>query len=51
VDELTSKYEMLRADHVELMCSCEKVMYSHIMLMVAHEVVTILVTSSPLDSH
>ena len=46
LDELSSKYNVLQANYVHLKCSHEKLVESHIMLEVAHEVVITLVKSS-----
>ena len=51
LDELSSKYNVLRANYVHFKCSHEKLVESHIMLEVAHEVVITSVKSSQPLSH
>jgi hypothetical protein len=45
LDELSSKYNDFQANHVHLKCSHEKLVESHFMLEIAHEVVVTLVKS------
>ena len=51
LDELSSKYNVLQANHVHLKCSHEKLVESHLMLEVAHEVVITSVKSSQPLTH
>ena len=51
LDELSSKYNVLQANHVYLKCSHEKLVESHFMLEVAHEVVITSVKSSQPHTH
>ena len=51
LDELSSKYNVLQANHVYLKCSHEKLVESHFMLEVAHEVVITSVKSSQPLTH
>ena len=47
----TSKNEILQEDHDELLCSHEKLMDSHLMLEIAHEVVATTVKSYQPHTH
>jgi len=51
LDELSSKYNVLQANHVHLKCSREKLVEPHFKLEVAHEVVITLVKSSQPLTH
>jgi hypothetical protein len=53
LDELSRKYNVLQANHVHLKCSHEKLVESHFMLEVAHEVVITSIKSSQplLENH
>ena len=51
LDELSSQYNVLQANHVHLKCSHEKLVESHIMLEVAHEIVITSVKSSQPLTH
>ena len=51
LDELSSKYNVLQANHVHLKCSHKKLVESHFMLEVAHEVVITSVKSSQPLTH
>ena len=51
LDELSSKYNVLQANHVHLKCSHKKLVESHFMLEVAHEVVITSVKSSQPSTH
>ena len=51
LDELSSKYNVLQANYVHLKCSHEKLVESHIMLEVAHEVAITSVKSSQPPTH
>jgi hypothetical protein len=51
LDELSSKYNVLQANHVHLKCSHEKLVESHFILEVAHEVVITSVKSSQPLTH
>jgi len=45
VEKLTSKNGILQQNHDDLLCSHEKLMDSHLMLEIAHDVVVIMVKS------
>jgi len=51
VERLTSRNEILRENHDELLCSHEKLMDSHLMLEIAHEVVVTTVKSYQPHTH
>ena len=51
MERLTSKNEILQEDHDELLCSHEKLMDSHLMLEIAHEVVITMVKSYQPHTH
>jgi hypothetical protein len=51
VDRLISKNETLQESHNGLLCSYEKLMDSHLMLEIAHEVVVIVVKSYQPHTH
>jgi hypothetical protein len=51
VERLTSKNEILQEDYDELLCSHEKLIESHLMLEIAHEVVVTSVKSYKPHTH
>jgi hypothetical protein len=51
LERLTSKNKILQEDHDELLCSHEKLMDSHLMLDIAHEVVVTSVNSYQPHTH
>ena len=51
LDEISNKYNILQANYVHLKCSHKKLVESHFMLEVAHEVVITSIKSSQPLSH